>query len=671
VEVVNDELFVTDEDGDFFEYKPKLPESQRVQEMLFHEKQTIIENCLFGVDINPNSVKICRLRLWIELLKNAYYKAEDELETLPNIDINIKCGNSLISRFALDSDLKKALKKGKWSIEGYRVAVMGYRNAETKEQKRAMEKLIDEIKGGFQADIYTGGTDRLSKARIALAKHAKQTQLFALSKEEKTEWNTKAAKLAKDVEKAEQKIEAIAGNKIYENAFEWRFEFPEVLDNDGSFVGFDAVIGNPPYIRQEEFSEIKPYLKQSYRTFTGTADLYVYFIELGLRNLRPGGTFSFITPNKWMRATYGQPLRNFIKENRINSILDFGDLPVFEEATTYPCILSIDKSTPQPAFNAANITTLNYPVGLAAYVEETQMEVFAENLREEGWLLENPRGFALMQKLRVGGKPLREFVGSRVSRGLTTGLNEAFVVDRITRDRLVSEHKSSTEILKPYLRGKDVKRWGAESADLYIIKIESSENAVHPWSGKPEKEAERIFAKTFPAIHAHLENLRKELINRADQGKYFWEQRSCRYWNDFDTSKIVSTKISIRPTFALDSEGCYLGNTCYFFPAATSASYVLGLLNSKLFFTYAKKVFVEKQGGWFEVQPENLELFPIPTATPAQQTEIEKRVENILALKKANPDADISALETEIDRLVYKLYDLTEDEIAIVESSGR
>lgn len=662
VEVINDELFVTDEDGEFFEYKPKLPESQRVQETLFHEKQTIIENCLFGVDINPNSVKICRLRLWIELLKNAYYKGEDELETLPNIDINIKCGNSLISRFALDSDLKKALKKGKWTIDAYRLAVMSYRNAESKEQKRAMEKLIDEIKGNFEAEIYSNDPRvvKLRKERGRLFELTQQTQLFELSKKEKADWNKKVKEHTAAIEKLEAEIEAIKSNKIYENAFEWRFEFPEVLDDDGSFVGFDAVIGNPPYIRQEEFPEIKPYLKQSYRTFTGTADLYVYFIELGLRNLRPGGTFSFITPNKWMRATYGQPLRNFIKENRINSILDFGDLPVFEEATTYPCILSIEKSAPQPAFQAANITTLVFPEGLEAYVQQTQMDVRCEELREEGWQLENPHVFALMQKLRATGKPLGEYVGERFYRGVTTGCNEAFVIDGETRDRLIAEDPKSDEIIKSYLRGRDVQRWSAQPQNLWLIFTRRGINI-----------------KSYPAVKKHLSTYKNRLMPGVPGGRkpgsYEWYeiQDNIAYWQEFKKAKIVSTKISIRPTFALDSEGCYLGNTCYFCPVVISASYVLGLLNSKLFFTYAKKVFVEKQNGWFEVQPENLELFPIPAATPAQQTEIEKRVEKILALKKENPDADVSALEAEIDRLVYKLYGLTDEEVKIVEGAEK
>lgn len=193
VEVVNDELIVTYEEGEFFEYNPGSKESQRIQETLFHEKQTIIENCLFGVDINSNSVKICRLRLWIELLKNAYYKNSTELETLPNIDINIKCGNSLVSRFAIDADLKQALKKSKWTIDGYRIAVDTYRNAESKEQKREMEKLIASIKSDFRSEISLNDpkVKKLRKLSGDLYQMTNQGQLFERSKKEKTAWNRK------------------------------------------------------------------------------------------------------------------------------------------------------------------------------------------------------------------------------------------------------------------------------------------------------------------------------------------------------------------------------------------------------------------------------------------------------------------------------------------------
>jgi len=205
VEVVNDELIVTDEDGELFEYNLKNKESQRIQQTLFHEKQTIIENCLFGVDINPNSVKICRLRLWIELLKNAYYKEPDltELETLPNIDINIKCGNSLISRYALDADIRQALKNSKWSIDSYRIAVMTYRNASRKEQKREMERLIESIKTDFETEVAANDKRllQLKKLNGDLFNLTKQTSLFERSKKEFAEWNKKVMDLTSKIKK--------------------------------------------------------------------------------------------------------------------------------------------------------------------------------------------------------------------------------------------------------------------------------------------------------------------------------------------------------------------------------------------------------------------------------------------------------------------------------------
>src|SRR5680860_824142 len=280
VEVVNDELIVTDEEGELFDYNPKSKESQRIQETLFHEKQTIIESCLFGVDINPNSVKICRLRLWIELLKNAYYKNATELETLPNIDINIKCGNSLVSRFDIDADLKQALKKSKWSIDSYRISVDTYRNAESKEQKREMERLIADIKSDFRSEISLNDpkVKRLRKLSGELFLMTQQQQLFEMSKKEKAAWNKRVAKLTEDTKKLETEIEEIKANKIFENAFEWRFEFPEVLNDDGDFVGFDLIIGNPPYLQLSKLKEQADYFSRAgYETYSKGADIYCLF----------------------------------------------------------------------------------------------------------------------------------------------------------------------------------------------------------------------------------------------------------------------------------------------------------------------------------------------------------------------------------------------------------
>ncbi len=256
--IENDELIVTYSNGDIFEYqiingKPKSKEDQRLQKSLFHEKQTIIENCLFGVDINPNSVKICRLRLWIELLKNAYYKEETgytELETLPNIDINIKCGNSLISRFPIESDLSTALKSIKYDIKTYRAFVQDYKNCKDREAKRGIEEIINAIKNDFRSEIGKKDKDVLKLNALSgeLFNLVNQQSMFETDKEKKAK-ELKVKKLEEDINTMSNKIEEIKSNAIYRDAFEWRFEFPEVLNDNGDFEGFDVVVGNPPYIQ--------------------------------------------------------------------------------------------------------------------------------------------------------------------------------------------------------------------------------------------------------------------------------------------------------------------------------------------------------------------------------------------------------------------------------------
>ena len=334
VEVVNDELIVTDEEGELFEYNPTNKESQRIQEMLFHEKQTIIENCLFGVDINSNSVKICRLRLWIELLKNAYYKNTTEFETLPNIDINIKCGNSLISRFAIDADLKQALKKSKWTIDSYRIAVDTYRNAESKEQKKEMERLIADIKSDFRSEISMNDpkVKKLRKLSGDLFRLTNQGQLFEMSKKEKADWNSKVKELTEETKNLETEIEEIKANKIYENAFEWRFEFPEVLNDDGDFVGFNVLIGNPPYIGIEDITwDYRRFYETIYKTATGRFDLYSLFIEKAMQIKQPTGVFTYIIPGKFLNNKQFVTARKIVCDNHGVTVVKMDD-KVFEDA---------------------------------------------------------------------------------------------------------------------------------------------------------------------------------------------------------------------------------------------------------------------------------------------------------------------------------------------------
>jgi hypothetical protein len=479
----------------------------------------------------------------------------------------------------------------------------------------------------------------------------------------------------------------------------WMFGLPAKQD-DGVF---DLLIGNPPYVRQEELknvsvqdsngkdSPLKDVLKTQYECYTGTADLYVYFFERSFQLLHTGGVLSFITSNKYFRAAYGERLRTYLLyATQPRVMLDFGDSPVFT-AVAYPCIVVTQKTRhinkgdlPDPdEFKQADRVkqflaepdrtfrvmtwTPGPPVREFPLVfDEKAFPLAQRELKPTGWQLESPTGLRLLERIRAAGKPLRDFVGKRIYRGLTTGFNDAFVVPRETRDRLIAEHKSSKELLKPYLRGKDVERWTAQQSDQFLIKIPSSENYKHPWSGKSKAEAERIFEKTYPAIYKFHDDYRKELIDRYDQGHYFWELRACAYWEDFENPKILSTKISIRPTFALDTSGSYLGNTAYFLPVKSAASYLLALLNSSLFFGYAKRVFVEKQGGWYEVQPDGLESFPIPAATTEQQVSCGRLAEILTWLnspeqiRKSGGSAPTSLMaayfEQWLNGLVYELF---------------
>ena len=693
VEVRNDKLLVYDDEGKLFAYHPNNAEKQRVQEALFHEKQTIIESCLFGVDINPNSVTICRLRLWIELLKNAYYRVDlpqaslgidppqpplkrgeninasfppflrgvrGDLETLPNIDINIKCGNSLISRFGLDVDVKQVLKKQKFSIEQYRNAVQSYRSAESKAQKREMEGLIAKIKAGFSSTLLAGDPKKVKLRQLQAELYSVENQMLLLE-ETKVEVKAKEKKVNKlnnEIDKLTAEIEDIESGRLYENALEWRFEFPEVLNDDGDFVGFDAVIGNPPYIRQEEIKELKLTLQQNYQCYTGVADLFVYFYELGLNLLKAKGHLTYISSNKYFRAGYGEKLRQFLTDSSIiHNLIDFGDYPVFEEAIAYPSIITLSKAKSennQVQALAWDETKKQNIAQFATVLEQDGLRISQANLKSDGWRLESSQNFDLLAKLRNAGKPLGEYVNGRFYRGILTGFNEAFVIDKQIKDRLTVEHPLSSEVIKPLLRGRDVKRWCVNYQDLYLIFIRRGTDI-----------------KNYPAIEKHLSQYRDRLTAGADGGRkagsYQWYeiQDNVAYWQEFEQPKIIYPDIYENQSFTIDTLGYYAGNTCYFIP--TDETWLCGLLNSQLIEWFYAMITNSIRGGYLRAFSDYMKQIPIPNTTKPQRTAIEKLVQKCLDAKKGDRNADTSELEKAIDDLVYQLYGLTEEEIKIVE----
>jgi len=688
VSVENDELIVTCEDR-IFVYNPKDPESRRVQEALFYEKATLIENCLFGVDINPKSVAICRLRLWIELLKHAYYTKGSgyaELETLPNIDINIKCGNSLVSRFALagaPNVLPADRKKLKELTERYRRYVFDYKLSPA--NKAQLRKVIDNLKEDLQKFGLPNDKDlaALRRKKDELA----QLSLFAYDKKEAAA----RQKLQNEVDALEKRF-AEKQRSIYRNAFEWRFEFPEVLDENGEFAGFDVVIGNPPYLRQEAIKEQKgAFAEQFGEFFCGTADIYTYFYKVGLDIARPGASLCYIAPNKFMRAGYGRNTRELLTDRaKPLMVLDFGDLPVFEEATTYPAIVMVEKTPVAGATGSAArkgrgtasplqdrqllAATFNDPDQLTRFAEALPAIGFimpVSALKAEGWTLERPEVHALMEKLRKSGKPLGEYVGGQIYYGIKTGLNEAFVIDEETRERLIAEDPKSVEVIKPWLRGRDIRKWRANWGKVYIVAIPSSANKVWPWSkAEDESAALKLLESSYPAVCKHLIGFTDGLKKRDDQGKYFWELRSCAYYSEFEKPKIIWPGITAEvAVFSYDDEGYYGNDNNQLI--ISEDLLLVAVLNSNLTRYVLQQTCDKVRGGFYRLKIIYIEQIPIPAATDEQKAPIVALVDQILAAKKADPQADISPLERQIDTLVYKLYGLTAEEIGVVEGKGK
>ena len=628
VDIVNDELIVTDEDGLPFTYNPKSKESQRVQETLFHEKQTIIENCLFGVDINPNSVKICRLRLWIELLKNAYYKTDvtssmspraesrgEMLETLPNIDINIKCGNSLIARFGLDADLKEALKKSKLKIEDYKRAVDQYRNAESKEQKRDMETLIAEIKTNFRTEINQNGKEikELQKLKYEFNVKFDSAQLFE-TKLTKAEQKAKKD-LADKIDKIETQLEEIKSNKIYENAFEWRFEFPEILNDEGDFVGFDVVIGNPPYVyRNADFDGYKNYFKTNFFATSGNFDLYKFFIELSLKIQKPNSFHSFITNSSFLLQNSFSQTREFIISNsEIIQLIPLGP-NVFDEATVDSVVYILKKVKSE-----SNLIEIKTP--------EEPKEIFNSKSKsiEQSRFLKND-GFVFDYLLE--GK-------------------EYDIIDRLFKNFPLIETK--------YDFGVGINTGYIKEELTSEIKINEKYHPMVPGTGIPQKYG-KVRTTGFIMYDKEFVKSKGKLGRTLPDEKFLSRPKILvvRTRNISMKQRIIST---------IDYDSCYNLNRLSNIISKENNSLegLLGVLNSKLFNWIYSVRFLD-----YEIKPIYLRNSPL---CDTNNEDLINKVQEILSLKKDNPEADTSALEREIDFMVYSLYGLTQEEIEIVENS--
>ncbi|GAA7374742.1 class I SAM-dependent DNA methyltransferase [Helicobacter pylori] len=705
----NDEIIIHyTPTGEIFNYTKAHSENDphhHIQKELFELKKSIIENCLFGVDINPNSCEITKLRLWIELLKYSYYifeegKNTNALETLPNIDINIKCGNSLIFNFPLNSKLTigqtlEFSKNLKAEIKEYKNSVMFYKEglgekakilqniAKLKsliinyfiEQHQAKRHLKESLKAFISE--YGDGIFDISTAfgmeMLKIARHKDNNYKFVptLTKKQPSPIGVEANKLLIKIKECYETLENLKNSKT----LEWRFEFPEVLDDEGDFLGFDCIIGNPPYIRQEQIREIKPLLQKQYQDFyNSTADIYTYFFALSYHLLKEKGFNAFITSNKYARARYGAKLRELLlKKTTIVSYMELNALKVFESAAVDTSIMNFIKQEPskESRFKYYEPT----PDDKSDLKSARSLTMKQNALSTESFIFANATLLDLRDKMESVGTPLKDW-DIQINYGIKTGANEAFIIPTEKREEILNacktqeERKRTEALIKPILRGKDIKRYAYEWADLWVI------NTHNGYTSNLKFKIPPIDIEKYPALKTHLDSHWDTIATRSDQGDTPYHLRNCAYLEDFEKEKIVYGEIVQEPRFYLDNGECELG---YFYAEATSfiltgehLHYLLGMLHSKLI-TFAFKTFYAGGGlgeSGYRYKKAFIERLPIPQITPQNQElahKITACAKAILEAKEKDPKANTQKLEKEIDALVYQLYHLTDEEIKTIE----
>lgn len=536
---------------------------------VYQRKLDILENNLYGVDIDIFAVNIARLRLWLSL---AVEYEGDNPPPLPNLKYKIEVGDSLIA----PSPATTGMVRSEF-ISQYRQNKAEYMRTHEGGKKRKLEEEINQL-----------------KTQIALVTHG----------------STKV------------------------QGFDWAVEFAEVF----AVGGFDILVANPPYVRMELFKDIKPILKKNFpEVHSDRADLYCYFYGRALQLLRSGGMLAFISPNKWFRAKYGEKLRKHIADTcHVHSITDFGDLPVFKSATTYPMIFIGQNGEANKPSIFTQVKSLESPYPNVLAIIRDKGEILPNNaLNGSKWTLTDTSSANRLKKMEAAGIPLGEYVNGQIYRGVLTGFNKAFVIDGAKKAELIAQDPKSAEIIKALAVGKDIRKWSIDIKDKWLIVTPIGINIKH-----------------YPAIFKHLKQWQKELENRGDKGKYWWELRACKYYDAFNKPKIIFPDIAKELRFSFNTTGVYLNNTSYFMP--TDDLFLLGVINSSCVENFYIEVSSQIRGGYLRFFRQYVEKIPIPNASITEREAISKLVQKCLDAKGVNCEA----WEKEIDERVAALYDL-------------
>lgn len=669
IDVENDELMVSDAEGDPFVYIPGNPERQRIQEALFNEKRKVIENCIFGVDINTNAVGICRLRLWIELLKNAYYTKDSgyrDLETLPNIDINIKTGNSLVYRFPLSQDIS-AILKDDISIKSYKEAVATYKGTGDKQEKRRMEAMIRSIKSAISTRLSGNEPEAMKKSQLQKERNdlLDYSVLFGVSDKERERREKKAAELQGKIDRLDKEIEKIKNR--FAGAMEWRIEFPEILDSNGKFVGFDCIIGNPPYIQLQSMgAEADVLKKMGHKTYDRTGDIYCLFYEVGMNLLKPEAMLSFITSNKWMRADYGRKLRGLLSaEYDPCMLIDFANNKVFDRATVFVNILTLIK---RDNHGLTASCTLGDKFDLAKLGEFIEKEATSDAFTTSGpWVALSDVERTIKEKIESVGTPLKSLTGYGLYRGVLTGFNEAFVITTEKRNEILracadeEECKRTEELIQPIISGRDIHRNSYDWPDTWIITTFPSRHfEIDMYHSLKEYLLSFGKERLEQSGAEHVINGMYVKSRKKSSNKWFETSDNTSYWKEFAMPKIAWGNLNKSASYALVPENVFINApACMIVPGNNS---LLAILNSKVADHYVKSLGVARSGGYIEYKPMFVGQIPIPPITEEFTSEVERILSSSLP-----PEGKDALLET----LVEDLYGLNSDEREFLQTENQ
>ena len=681
------------------------PADEQAERTEYNLKRQCIENSLYGVDIEPSAVEIAKLRFWLSLIVDE----EDirKIKPLPNLDHKIMCGNSLLEEFEgvklFDEKLLGEVPvKTPTEVEIEEIDARILRlndqlrdiglgsqppeiqqkieeREELKRRKKALERKLEMERrrpGDTQLTIDDASKRRIKESQEKLKEYKRLQKAFfneqnrsrkkkLRQKMEDIEWELIEATLKEQGnEEAMQKLSQYKKNRA-KPFFLWKLYFSEVFHRENP--GFDVVIGNPPYIQlQKDHGKLaEQFENQHYETFDRRGDIYTLFYEKGLQLLKYSGVLTYITSNKWMRAGYGKKLRKFcIKYNPL-ILIDLGP-GVFESATVDTNILIIQKAKNQNHLMATTYNDKNLSLDVAL----KRKGAVIEKLTKDAWFIGSKEEMALKEKIERIGTPLKDW-DVKIYRGLLTGLNEAFIISTEKRNEILAncktgeERKRTEEIIKPILRGRDIKRYYYDWAGLWVIVIPAG------WTNanRGNEYADIFIEKRFPSLMMHLKQFEQKAKKRDDQGDYWWELRHCAYYPEFEKEKVVWKRIGSVIRFSYDTEGMYSLDSNVIM-TGKNIKYLCGYLNSKLSIKQLLENSPKTGTGDVIISVQALNPHKIPPITPSNQgivLQIEGLVDQILSTKKQNPQADTNQLEKQIDQLVYKLYGLTPEEIRIVE----